>query len=106
MACRCGRPAACVRKLTFTAWINQCLLETGLKVQDLEKDLGDGLVLLKLIETLSPGSRMPGRYVEHAPLILSTISSQRRTRMRNFADCRGEFVVRAKSVRTVGPYYY
>ena len=61
MACRCGRPAACVRKLTFTAWINQCLLEAGLRVQDLEKDLDDGLVLLKLIETLSPGNRIPGR---------------------------------------------
>ena len=32
-------------------------------MQDLESDLGDGLVLLKLLETLSPDSRMPGRYV-------------------------------------------
>ena len=34
-------------------------------MQDLEKDLGDGLVLLKLIGTLSPGSKMPGRLVHH-----------------------------------------
>ena len=61
MACRCGRPAACVRKLTFTAWINQCLRRTDLRVQDLEKDLDNGLVLLKLIEILSPDSRLPGR---------------------------------------------
>ena len=61
MACRCGRSTACVRKLTFTAWINQCLQDTGMKVQDLERDLADGLVLLKLLEILSPKSRMPGR---------------------------------------------
>ena len=61
MACRCGRPTACMRKLTFTSWINQCLIGTGLKVKDLENDLDDGLILLKLLETLSPHSRMPGR---------------------------------------------
>ena len=66
MACRCGRPAACVRKLTFTAWINYCLLETGLRVQDLERDLADGLILLRLIETLSPDSKLPGRSALHA----------------------------------------
>ena len=32
-------------------------------MQDLESDLGDGLVLLKLLEALSPDSRVPGRYV-------------------------------------------
>ena len=61
MACRCGKPTACVQKLSFTEWINHCLHSTGLRVHDLETDLDDGLILLKLLETLSPGKKMPGR---------------------------------------------
>ena len=61
MACRCGKPTACTRKITFTNWINDCLQSTGLRVQDLEKDLDDGLVLLKLLEVLAPGKKLVGR---------------------------------------------
>lgn len=61
MACRCGKPTACVQKITFTNWVNSCLQSTGLRVQDLEKDLDDGLVLLKLLEVLAPGKKLVGR---------------------------------------------
>ena len=61
MACCCGRPALCVRKHTFTGWINHCLSNSGLKVQDLETDLENGLVLLKLVQVLSPDCKIPGR---------------------------------------------
>ena len=63
--CQYGKSTALVRKLTFTAWINQCLHSTGLRVHDLETDLDNGLVLLKILETLSPGKKMPGRLGLH-----------------------------------------
>ena len=50
-----------VQKKTFTNWINDRLKETDRKVEDLETDLEDGVTLIKLLEVLAPGKKMPGR---------------------------------------------
>lgn len=50
-----------VQKKTFTNWINDRLKETDRRVEDLETDLEDGVTLIKLLELLAPGKKMPGR---------------------------------------------
>ena len=50
-----------VQKKTFTNWVNDKLKETDKRVEDLETDLDDGVTLIKLLEVLAPGKRMPGR---------------------------------------------
>ena len=50
-----------VQKKTFTNWVNDKLKETDRRVEDLETDLDDGVTLIKLLEVLAPGKRMPGR---------------------------------------------
>ena len=50
-----------VQKKTFTNWINDRLKETDRRVEDLETDLEDGVTLIKLLEVLAPGKKMPGR---------------------------------------------
>lgn len=52
-----------VQKKTFTNWANETLKQGGLKVTNLETDLEDGVILIKLLEMLAPGKRMPGRWV-------------------------------------------
>ena len=42
-----------VQKKTFTNWVNQKLKGTPYKVEVLEKDLDDGVTLIKLLETLA-----------------------------------------------------
>jgi len=42
-----------VQKKTFTKWINSYLEKIGLKVDELNNDLRDGIKLLKLLEILS-----------------------------------------------------
>ena len=50
-----------VQKKTFTNWINDRLKETDRRVEVLETDLEDGVTLIKLLEVLAPGKKMPGR---------------------------------------------
>ena len=50
-----------VQKKTFTNWINDRLKETDRTVEDLKTDLDDGVTLIKLLEVLAPGKKMPGR---------------------------------------------
>ena len=52
-----------VQQRTFTNWVNANLKGQGLSVETLESDLADGVLLIKLLETLAPGKRMPGRCV-------------------------------------------
>ena len=42
-----------MQKKTFTAWVNSHLKREGMEVEDLSKDFGDGVKLIKLIETIS-----------------------------------------------------
>ncbi len=50
-----------VQKKAFTRWINDNLKHTSIKVKDVEKDLDDGLVLIKLLESLVPRKQIPAR---------------------------------------------
>jgi len=50
-----------VQKKTFTNWVNEKLKETPYKVEVLEKDLDDGVTLIKLLETLAH-KKMHKRY--------------------------------------------
>ena len=50
-----------VQKKTFTNWVNQKLKGTPYKVEVLEKDLDDGVTLIKLLETLA-NKKMHKRY--------------------------------------------
>jgi len=50
-----------VQKTTFTNWANDKLKQEGVRIADLETDLEDGVILIKLLEALAPGKRMPGR---------------------------------------------
>ena len=42
-----------VQKQTFTNWMNHKLEGSGYQVTALETDLGDGVILIKLLEVLS-----------------------------------------------------
>ena len=42
-----------MQKKTFTAWVNSHLKREGMEVEDLSKDFGDGVKLIKLIEVIS-----------------------------------------------------
>ena len=48
---------------TFTNWVNVQLKKNGPSVSDLRKDFKDGVVLIKLLESLAVGKKMPGRCV-------------------------------------------
>ena len=50
-----------VRTKTFINWTNNQLKKTGKRVRNLQADFGDGVVLIKLLESLAPGKKMPGR---------------------------------------------
>ena len=50
-----------VQKKTFTNWVNEKLKDTPYKVEVLEKDLDDGVTLIKLLETLAH-KKMHKRY--------------------------------------------
>ena len=50
-----------VQKKTFTNWVNEKLKGTSYKVEVLEKDLDDGVTLIKLLETLA-NKKMHRRY--------------------------------------------
>ena len=49
------------RTRTFIAWVNKKVESRGIKIQNLTEDLENGLVLIKLLECLAPGKKMPGR---------------------------------------------
>ena len=61
MASSYERPREYVQKTVFTKWMNEVLQNTGTQVRDIGKDLDDGLVLIKLLEVLTNGKKMPGR---------------------------------------------
>lgn len=44
----------------YTNWVNDKLKEADLHVHNLPKELGDGVLLIKLLETLS-GKKIPGK---------------------------------------------
>ena len=50
-----------MQKKTFTRWCNEFLKRRGIQIEDLYKDLQDGLVLINLIEILSHPKTM-GKY--------------------------------------------
>ena len=52
-----------VRTRTFVRWINGCLHSKGIHIKNLDSDLESGVVLIKLLETLAHGKRIPGRFV-------------------------------------------
>ena len=67
-----------VQKKTFTNWVNEKLKDTPYKVEVLEKDLDDGVTLIKLLETLAH-KKMHKRYYlmpcwikRHPPSMAST----------------------------------
>ncbi|CAF1686682.1 unnamed protein product, partial [Adineta ricciae] len=47
-----------VQKKTFTKWVNSHLTRVGCRINDLYTDLGDGRMLIRLLEILS-GERLP-----------------------------------------------
>jgi hypothetical protein len=47
-----------VQKKTFTKWVNSHLTRVGCRITDLYTDLGDGRMLIRLLEILS-GERLP-----------------------------------------------
>lgn len=49
------------QKRTLTFWVNEKLQGTGFEVQDLAADLDSGTVLIKLLEVLAPGKKMPNK---------------------------------------------
>lgn len=51
---------AVAQKTSFTAWMNDKLKKSGVRVKDLFNDLDDGLILIKLMEVLS-GKKMHGK---------------------------------------------
>ena len=51
------------RTRTFVAWINSTVKERGVRVKNLGADLENGIVLLKLLESLVPGKSFTGRSV-------------------------------------------
>ena len=69
---KAGKPEeewVAVQKRTFTNWMNHKLEGSGHQVTNLETDLGDGVILIKLLEVLSHkkpsgnrSSRVTARY--------------------------------------------
>ena len=59
------------RTRTFVRWINGCLHSKGIHIRNLDSDLESGVVLIKLLETLAHGKRIPGRFVLQFSLSLS-----------------------------------
>ena len=50
------------RSKAFINWINLSLTNKSIKITNLTKDLENGTILIHLLECLSPGKKMPGRY--------------------------------------------
>ncbi len=50
-----------VQKKTFTNWINDKLKDTECHIEELKKDLGDGISLITLLQVLAPEKKMPGK---------------------------------------------
>lgn len=49
-----------VQKRVYTNWVNDKLKKTDQHVVNLPKDLGNGIILIKLLEVLS-GKKIPGK---------------------------------------------
>lgn len=50
------------RTKTFMSWVNLHLQAKGIRIRNLHSDFEDGVVLIRLMECLAPGKKMPGRY--------------------------------------------
>ena len=48
-----------VQRRTFTNWTNSKLKSAGRKVTNIEKDFEDGVLLIALLQSLAPESKMP-----------------------------------------------
>jgi hypothetical protein len=52
-----------IQQRTFTSWCNEFLKDRGMHVNDLQKDLKDGVLLINLLEIIS--GKSIGRYNKH-----------------------------------------
>ena len=50
------------RSEAFRRWINFTLRCNSIAISNLKNDLESGIVLINLLQCLSPGKNMPGRY--------------------------------------------
>ena len=48
-----------VQRRTFTSWTNSRFKSAGRRVTNIEKDFDDGVLLIALLQTLAPESKMP-----------------------------------------------
>ena len=49
------------RTRTFIHWINHSLKSKSFKITNLDTDLEDGFILIRLMESLAPGKNAPGK---------------------------------------------
>ena len=49
------------RRRTFTGWLNLRLRGSKLRVEELERDLASGVVLVRLLQTFSPHDKALGK---------------------------------------------
>ena len=80
-----------IQKRAFCRWANEHLRASGLEIGDLATDLGDGVVLIRLVEALS-GVAIPQRYNAHP--------TSRTQRLENVTVCL-RFLERQQRVRIV-----
>jgi len=81
-----------IQKVTFCRWANEHLKSAGLEINDLETDLGDGVRLIRLVESLS-GAKLKQRYnskpttrtqkLENVTVCLQFLERQQRVRIIN-----------------------
>ena len=55
------RSPLAVQKATFTNWVNHQLKGTGKKVCNIDRGFEDGIVLIKLLKSLTQGAKMPSK---------------------------------------------
>lgn len=56
-----GEETCPAQSRTFLYWVNLHLKRKAIRVSDLYEDLESGVVLIKLMECLAPGKKLPGR---------------------------------------------
>ncbi|KAI6171470.1 hypothetical protein M3Y97_01048000 [Aphelenchoides bicaudatus] len=75
-----------IQQNTFTRWVNQHLLASGMSITNLETDLSDGIKLIKLIEVLA-GRPVTQRYNKKAQMRTQKVR-QRSTSSELFGETR------------------
>lgn len=80
-----------IQKNTFCRWANEHLRASGLQIDDLATDLGDGILLIRLAESLA-GVKMTQRY--------NTKPTNRTQKLENVTMCL-HFLEREQEVRIV-----